>query len=190
MVCLKDDWKNTHMHTFRHTQAKDWNKETPYLSCQRHFVHVLACRWIIYVDTSAYTHTSNRLVVVVVVLTRPVVCCAFCTRMCVCVCVTAVTVEGCRVSKGTVMNESVVTSQVQLPLCCLYAVLLYHRRCTCGVYARRVSVGVLTWPEWNNSHVCVCEQGVNTFLSDVCRALHLCLQHDTYLCGRHISCIR
>lgn len=30
-------------------------------------------------------------------------------------------VEGCRVSRGLVMNESVVTSQVQLPLCCLYA---------------------------------------------------------------------
>lgn len=49
--------------------------------------------------------------------------CAFCNTTCVCVCalLTAVTVEGCRVSKGMVMNGSVVTSQVQLPLCCLYA---------------------------------------------------------------------
>lgn len=56
--CLIDNWKSTYLHTYIHTRAQDSNKEAPYLSYQRHFVHVPACRWIIYGDTSAYTDTQ------------------------------------------------------------------------------------------------------------------------------------
>lgn len=48
-------------------------------------------------------------------LTRAVVGCAFCNIAGVRALLTAVTVVGCKVSKGTVMNGSVVTSRVQLP---------------------------------------------------------------------------
>lgn len=44
-----------------------------------------------------------------------------CMRVCVFGLLTTVTVKGCKLSRGMVMNGSVVTSQVLLPLCCLYA---------------------------------------------------------------------
>ena len=53
-----------------------------------------------------------------------------CVHVRVCALLTVVTVEGCRVSRGMVMNGSVVTSQVQLPLCCLFTLrvpLLYRK---------------------------------------------------------------
>lgn len=62
-----------------------------------------------------HTHTRNP-IRLGVMLTWAVVRCA-----CVCTWMTAGTVKGCGVSRGLVMNGSVVTSQVQLPLCCLYA---------------------------------------------------------------------
>lgn len=43
------------------------------------------------------------------------------TSLCVRTVQTAVTVKGWRVSRGMLMNRSVVTSQVQLPLCRLNA---------------------------------------------------------------------
>lgn len=55
-------------------------------------------------------------------LKRAVVCCTFAVfGTCVCALLSAVSVKGCGVSRGMMMNGSVVTSQVQLPLCHLHA---------------------------------------------------------------------
>lgn len=88
-------------------------------------------------DTGAYTHThtthSNSLRWVVT-LTWAVVCVASMVFVspCVCVCVTAVSVMGRRVSKGRHGDEwdFCFARQVQLPFCCLHAAfLLYHKLC-------------------------------------------------------------
>lgn len=95
----------------------------------------------------AHTYTSNP-VRLLVMLTWAVVffvthLCAF-LCMCVCALLTTVTVKGGGVSRGTVMNGSVVTSQVQLPLCCPYAACssivlpALHVYCVCR---ERVCVG-------------------------------------------------
>lgn len=44
-----------------------------------------------------------------------------CSCLCARALLTTVNVKGCRVSRGMVMNGSVVTSQVLLPLCRLHA---------------------------------------------------------------------
>ena len=147
MVFLIDDWKRTHMHTFIHRRAKDWNKEALYLSYQRLFVHVLACRWIIYVDTRAckHTHIHTNTHIRTKAQTQEQVtlfdcwwcwhgllCCAFvllvtqlCMRVClsVCVCVLCLLLSLWRdvESPGAWWWMGVLSPVRSSSLCCLYA---------------------------------------------------------------------
>lgn len=59
-VSLFDRWLGELTLARIHTRAKDRNKEAPYLSYQRHMVNVLACGWIIYVDTSTHIHIHTH----------------------------------------------------------------------------------------------------------------------------------
>lgn len=148
--CLIDNWKSTYLHAFIHTRAQDSNKEAPYLSYQRHFVHVPACRWIIYGDTSAYTDTQYP-----IGGDADMGCCILCVfTVCVFTLLTAATVEGWRVSRGMVLNGSAVTIEVQLLFCCLYAAcaVMSTTSAACLVCLCDVLIGV----EWYYSYVRGC----------------------------------
>lgn len=154
---LKDDWKNTPKHTFIHIQ--DWNKEAPYLSYQRHLVHVLPCRWIIYVDTSAYSHTTQVIgggdadtgplyAVLFVTLCERALCWLLSLWR---------DVESPR-AWWWMGVLSPVRSSCLYSVFMLHVLLLYHKRCVCvcvsNLHAEWAWVGfVLMQLEWNNSCV-------------------------------------
>lgn len=98
-------------------------------------------------DTSAYTDTQYP-----IGGDADMGCCMLCvftvcnTTACVCSLLTAAAVEGCRVSRGMVLNGSVVTSQVQLlfllSLCCTCC-YTDQKHCMFGVSECGASVGGL-----------------------------------------------